>query len=372
MTTIKIGDIFDSSAQTLVNTVNCVGVMGKGIAKEFKKRYPTMFEDYAARCAVGAVQLGKPYHYTDLFGGISIVNFPTKKHWRSPSRLSDIAAGLDYFVAHYQSWGLQSVAFPPLGCGNGGLEWRAVGPLMYQKLSGLSIPVEIFAPYGTVNRELSHAFLAQPFENLAGMVGAPPSRLKDEWLALLEVVYQLSRQSYTRPVGRIIFQKICYIMTELGLETGFTFRQGSYGPFSDDVQNALTALANANLVREEQLGRMTALLASPEYERQRAQFAARLAPYQKWIHKTVDLFSRIKNTDQAEEVTSVLYAARKLKSERGEAAVSEQDVLEYINAWKKKTRDPEKQETIAAAIRNLQMLGWLKLAYSESLPFSSF
>jgi O-acetyl-ADP-ribose deacetylase (regulator of RNase III) len=145
MTTVKIGNLFESSAKTVVNTVNCVGVMGKGIALEFKKRYPAMFADYVKRCDAGLVQLGQPYHFSDLFGA-SIVNFPTKKHWRSASHLQDIEDGLDYFVSHYQQWGIESVAFPALGCGNGGLEWSAVGPLMYQKLSSLPIPIEIYAP----------------------------------------------------------------------------------------------------------------------------------------------------------------------------------------------------------------------------------
>jgi len=372
MTNIIIGNIFESSAQTLVNTVNCVGVMGKGIAKEFKKRYPTMFQDYSTRCNTGTVELGKPYLYTDLFKEVSVINFPTKKHWRSPSRLSYVEDGLDYFLAHYEEWGIQSVAFPPLGCGNGGLEWEAVGPLMYQKLSKLNVPVQIFAPYGTPKNQLSESYLSQTLVEKPNLVGIQHQKLKDEWLALLEVVYLLAQQPYAKPVGRTIFQKISYIMTELGVETGFSFRQGSYGPFSDDLKKALTILANANLIQENQLGAMTALRTSEEYENKRNEITPRLKPYTNKIAKTVDLFSRIKNTDQAEEVTTVLYTARKLKQERGSDEVSEQEVLDFITQWKKKMKTPEKEETLSGAIRNLQMLGWLKLNYSESLPYTSF
>ena len=116
-----IGDLFESRAKALVNTVNCGGVMGKGIAQEFKKRLPAMFEDYRERCARKQVRLGEPYLYRDA-SGLVIVNFPTKDHWRSPSRLADIERGLDHFKAQAASWGLTSVAFPPLGCGNGGLD----------------------------------------------------------------------------------------------------------------------------------------------------------------------------------------------------------------------------------------------------------
>lgn len=104
MIQMRIGDLFQSQAQTLVNTVNCVGVMGKGIAAEFKKRFPAMYADYRQRCDAGRVRLGEPYHYRDVVGA-SIINFPTKDHWRSPSRLEDIVRGLDYLVAHLPQWG---------------------------------------------------------------------------------------------------------------------------------------------------------------------------------------------------------------------------------------------------------------------------
>src|SRR6185369_10095183 len=145
MLTARTGDLFTSQAQTLVNAVNCIGVMGKGIALEFKKRYPAMFEDYAARCRRNEVQLGKPYVFRDL-GGTMIVNFPTKDHWRSPSRLKDIEDGLEYFARYATDWGITSVAFPPLGCGNGGLAWSDVEPLMHRKLGSLPIEIEIYSP----------------------------------------------------------------------------------------------------------------------------------------------------------------------------------------------------------------------------------
>ena len=90
-----IGDLFESQAQTLVNTVNCVGVMGKGVAEQFKIRFPDMFADYKRRTDSKEVRLGEPYLYRDS-SGMQIVNFPTKDHWRSPSRLADIERGLDY------------------------------------------------------------------------------------------------------------------------------------------------------------------------------------------------------------------------------------------------------------------------------------
>lgn len=151
---VLVGDLFASPAQTLVNAVNCVGVMGNGIALEFKRRYPAMYADYAQRCAAGSVRPGEPY----VFVGQSqpwILNFPTKRHWRSPSRLEDIVAGLAYLQRHYQAWGITSLATPALGCGLGQLSWRGVGPVLYDGLSRLDIPVELYAPVGTPEEELS-------------------------------------------------------------------------------------------------------------------------------------------------------------------------------------------------------------------------
>lgn len=368
--TIKalIGDMFASDMQTIVNTVNCVGVMGKGIAQIFKKEYPAMFEDYARRCERGEVRLGEPYHYKDL-AGASIVNFPTKGHWRAATRLEDVESGLDYFVKHFRPWGITSVAFPPLGCGNGGLEWATVGPLMYSKLKGLGIPVELYAPYGTPANQLKEEFLGADQQMEFGVKGRRREKLRPEWAALVEVLYELEQQPYANPVGRTIFQKICYILTKQGVETGFQFERKSYGPFADEVKEAINVLANNNWVTEQQLGRMTALRVGPEYAKARAKLAEELKPFQRKIDRTVDLFSRIKDTDQAEEVATVIYAVQNLKQERKSEAVSEADLFNYILEWKKPwKKDESKQQSLAEAIRNLEMLGWLRLQYSDSLP----
>lgn len=368
--TIKalIGDMFATEMQTIVNTVNCHGIMGKGIALLFKKKYPDMFEDYAERCERGEVRLGEPYHYKDLAGS-SIVNFPTKGHWRAATRLEDVEAGLDYFVKHFRNWGITSVAFPPLGCGNGGLEWATVGPLMYSKLRGIGIPVELYAPFGTPGSQLKDEFLGADQQLEFGVKGRRREKLRPEWAALVEVLYELEKQPYAHPVGRTIFQKICYVLTKQGVETGFEFERNSYGPFADEVKEAINVLANNNWVIEQQLGRMTALRVGPEYAKARAKLAEDLKPFRRKIDKTVDLFSRVKNTEQAEEVASVIFAVQSLKRERKPEEVSEADVFQYLLDWKKLwKKDEAKQESLIEAIRNLEILGWLRLQYSESMP----
>jgi len=148
MVKVLVGDLFESKAQTWVNTINCVGVMGKGVALEFKNRFPDMYEDYVTRCKRGEVKLGYPYLFKRLVPPW-ILNFPTKDHWRSVANLKSIIEGLKYLLSHYKDWRIQSLAIPPLGCGQGQLEWRIVGPTLYRLLSKIDIPIELYAPYVT-------------------------------------------------------------------------------------------------------------------------------------------------------------------------------------------------------------------------------
>jgi len=362
-----IGNLFESQAQTLVNTVNCVGVMGKGVAEQFKRRFPDMFEDYRRRVDRKSVRLGEPYLYRGS-GKVQIVNFPTKDHWRSPSRLSDIDRGLDYLASHVAEWGIQSLALPPLGCGNGGLEWTEVGPLIYRKLRKLPIDVEVYAPYGTPKQQLTEEYLSAPSQMSLHREGRKHAPLQPEWVVLMEVLRELEAQPYANPVGRTIFQKISYVLTEMGLPTGFRFSKGSYGPFSGEVKLALHDFANRNWLNEQHLGRMIALRVAPQYEKERGRYKEQIMHHQAKIDKTVDLFSRIKSTEQAEEVLTVLFASRQLKQSKHNADFAEQDLQDYILDWKKSWRSShEKKHAVANAIRNLVLLGWLRLKISESL-----
>src|SRR5205809_1783936 len=183
MISVLVGDIFESKAQTLVNTVNCVGVMGAGVALEFKKRFPEYYDDYRKRCERGSVKLGYPYLYRRL-DFPWILSFPTKDHWKSMTKLSDIVQGLKWITRHYRAWGIESLAVPPLGSGHGQLEWRVVGPTLYRYLSQLETPVELYAPYGIPDTELSPAFLRSQaaFGEVSPTV-PDPKWIKPAWVA---------------------------------------------------------------------------------------------------------------------------------------------------------------------------------------------
>ena len=142
MLTYSDSTVFNVEAQTIVNTINCEGVMGAGIALEFKLRYPKMFADYMHKCERREAKIGEPYLFRG-YGDPWILNFPTKKHWKYPSKLEWIQQGLEHFAAHYQENGITSVAFPLLGTHNGHLDWRDVQRVMEHYLTALDIPVQI-------------------------------------------------------------------------------------------------------------------------------------------------------------------------------------------------------------------------------------
>jgi O-acetyl-ADP-ribose deacetylase (regulator of RNase III) len=147
-------DLFESPAQVLVNTVNTVGVMGKGIAKRFKDTYPEMFEQYQKYCENKMLDVGKLWLYKSEHKWI--LNFPTKKHWRSPSKIEYVEEGLKKFVETYEEKGITSISFPLLGCGNGGLDWdNQVKPLMEKYLRPL--PIEVFIHLNESNTRPEHA-----------------------------------------------------------------------------------------------------------------------------------------------------------------------------------------------------------------------
>jgi len=148
MITYTTGDIFTSNCQALVNPVNCVGVMGKGLAKEFKSRYPENFDVYRLTCNQGKVKIGKMLVVTPVEkGGTYIINFPTKLHWMRYSQIGYITMGLIDLVKVIGMFEIKSIAVPALGCGLGGLEWGNVRPLIEYKLGGLEgVEVLVYEP----------------------------------------------------------------------------------------------------------------------------------------------------------------------------------------------------------------------------------
>jgi O-acetyl-ADP-ribose deacetylase (regulator of RNase III)/uncharacterized protein YwgA len=368
---VQIGDMFQSGMQTLVNTVNCVGVMGKGIAAEFKKRFPEMVKDYEQRCEKGEVKPGVPYVYQESMVSPLIVNFPTKSHWRAASRIEDIEKGLRILSGKYKEWGIQSIAFPPLGCGNGQLLWESVGPLMYKYTSQWDIPVTLYAPYVTRPDYLKIDFLKKGVigHRTAGSGANILEKMNPAWVALVEIVNRIEQQKYHLPVGRTIFQKVAYVATALGLPTGLQHVRGSYGPYCADLNTVKSRLANAGLLQESRQGNMFRVLPGLDYTRGKDKFVQELNRWNSLIDKTADLFLRL-DTNKAEIVATVLFVEKELSAQRQN--LTEKDILEEVMKWKQKRRPPLSEKEVAETIRNLGVIKWFTVTPSSDLPIDEF
>jgi uncharacterized protein YwgA/O-acetyl-ADP-ribose deacetylase (regulator of RNase III) len=361
MSNVRIleGDLLKSNMHALVNTVNTVGIMGKGVALAFKRQYPDMYHDYVKRCSRGEVRLGEPYIYRA--NDHVIVNFPTKQHWRSVSRLSDIEAGLDYLEHHYKEWQIKSLAVPPLGCGNGQLEWRVVGPILLRHLKRLDIPVELYAPHGsTLLGEVQLDLLDQ-----LGPQASDEQWLLEPWLvAIAETVSRLESLRYHWPVGRVMLQKIVYFATAAGLPTGLQFQRASYGPFSPDLKAAVGRLQNNGILTEHQRGRMIEVRTSSALEDARMSYSDQLAKWSDLIDHIVDLVARF-DTARAEIAATVHYAAQELGNLLGrKPTVTE--VVEYVEDWKRRRSPRLERADILRAIVGLGTRGWLQVDPDET------
>lgn len=363
-----VGDMFKSKAQTLVNTVNCVGIMGKGIALEFKNRFSDMYEDYRKRCEAKEVRLGEPYLYRRLTPPW-ILNFPTKDHWRSVSRIEDIIRGLDYLHQHYQEWGITSLAVPPLGCGQGQLEWRVVGPTLYRYLKRLDIPVELYAPYGTPSEQLQLNFLEKSPSDPTKATSEAPRRIEPAWVAVVEILARMETEPYHWPVGRTTLQKIAYFATESGIPTRLQFMRGSFGPYSAELKSQLTRLVNNGLIREERLGeKMFSVKVGPTFSDARKAYEREVEHWSGIVERLSDLFMRMR-TNQAEVAATVHFAAKSL-AEGTQETPTECEVLAEVMKWKQRRRPPLNEAEVSLAIRNLNMLGWLHAKPSKDLPLN--
>lgn len=230
--TFKAGDLFLDKSEALVNTVNCVGVMGKGVALEFKHRWPENYKAYKQACAAKVLRPGNMliFELTNLFGKSEpkfIINFPTKDHWRAKSKLEYISDGLDALVSDIQKYRIKSIALPPLGCGNGGLDWNIVRPIMLEKLSQLNdVNVLIYEPLkGSDDPEYVETHL----------------RMTLGRAVFLKAIAELET-SFGGALDRLSLQKIAYFLQIMGIPLNLDFSKNLYGPYSDSLKKAIVAL----------------------------------------------------------------------------------------------------------------------------------
>ena len=228
----KTGDILAEEAEALVNTVNCVGFMGRGIALQFKKAWPDNFKAYAAACRRNEVQPGRMFVFETgrLTNPRLIVNFPTKRHWRGKSRMEDIEAGLQDLVELIRKRGIRSIAVPPLGAGLGGLDWAEVRKRIERALRELpDVKVIVFEPTATPAAGLGARAKEAPKMTagraaLIGLMDRYLAGLLDPFVSLLEV------------------HKLLYFMQEAGEPLRLRLAKALYGPYAENLRHVLSEI----------------------------------------------------------------------------------------------------------------------------------
>lgn len=231
MITEAKGDLLKAPVEALVNTVNTEGVMGKGIALQFKKTFPAMFKDYAGAAKRGGVKLGHMHVWPTqaLDGPKYVINFPTKGHWRAKSRITDIDSGLHDLVRVVRELGITSIAVPPLGCGNGGLNWADVEPRIRAAFDTLpEVDVRVFAPAG------APAPADMP-------VNSPKPKMTPGRAALVGMIDRYTRQALSEP-SLIETQKLMYFLQLAGEPLNLRFAANRYGPYADNLRHVLTQI----------------------------------------------------------------------------------------------------------------------------------
>ena len=228
----KIGDILAEDAEALVNSVNCVGVMGRGVALQFKNAFPENFEAYADACKRNEVQPGRMFVFEtrQLSSPRYIINFPTKRHWRGKSRIEDVEAGLKALIQEVRDRNIRSIALPPLGSGLGGLEWMDVRQRIEAALRDIDdVRAVVFEPGGApvdgrANRSTAAPRMTAGRATLVGLMYRYVGGLLDPFVTLLEV------------------HKLMYFMQEAGEPLRLKFEKGPYGPYAENLRHVLLAV----------------------------------------------------------------------------------------------------------------------------------
>jgi O-acetyl-ADP-ribose deacetylase (regulator of RNase III) len=221
-----------ADAEALVNTVNCVGVMGRGIALQFKKAFPENFRFYEAACKKHEVRIGRVLVFETglLTRPKYIINFPTKRHWRGPSRNDYIDAGLKSLIGVVRSRGIRSIAIPPLGCGLGGLDWDDVRSRITKAFAELpDVKVLLFEPAG-----------APRPEKMAKASKAP--RMTPGRAVLVELIDRYLGAVLDPFVSLLELHKLMYFMQETGEPLNLRFEKGTYGPYAKSLRHVLSLM----------------------------------------------------------------------------------------------------------------------------------
>lgn len=293
----EVGNIFDSGADCLVNTVNCEGFMGKGIAYQFKLRYPQNNDDYVKACKHGALHIGTIHTYKE--DGIWIVNLPTKNKWRENSKINYIEVGLDCLGEFIRKEEPKKVAIPPLGCGNGGLDWKVVKPIISEKLK------DIEDKYNIIVYEPSISYNVIPKE---------PPKLNVSALSLLLIRMNLQKFDSLR------LQKSCFFVNYFLGEEYYHFDKWKYGPYSHSIDIVAKAIKEYQMFynlsdSKETYDQVYKVLCSKKVEEK----LNKLMPA---IKMSTEYINGIKTDKMVEGVATVMYLVQKNCNQNADGIIS--------------------------------------------------
>lgn len=334
------GNLLQAETQALVNTVNTVGVMGKGIALQFKERFKQNFKEYAAACKNGDIAIGKLFVVTEnsLEGQKIIVNFPTKTDWFKKSQYNYIEEGLKDLVGVINKYDIKSIALPPLGCGNGGLSWNKVRPLIEKYLGELSIDIIVYEPIDAVKDIL------QKEENKKEIELTPARAM---------LLYTLNEYEKRGEVASVFAaNKLAYFLQESGEPMRLQFVAYTYGPYAQAVEKVLYALNGKYITGLEQMNAKAfepLTLVSEKSAEVETYVNNKLSSIQKDRLKSVfKLIEGFESTLSLEILSSIHFLQRENKG------FTQKDYLEKIQSWNDRKKNLIKEEYINIALTHLE------------------
>lgn len=346
------GDIFETDAAALVNTVNTVGVMGKGIALQSKRRFPDNYEAYRRACEAGDVTPGKMFVWrSDQLGNPQwIINFPTKRHWKGKSRLEDIEAGLRDLRRQISALRIESIAVPPLGCGNGGLDWSRVRPLIARALQDLDgVEVEVYEPAGA----------PRP----ADMAPNPtPPRMTPHRAAMLAAFARYLEPGFT--LGRVEAQKLIYFLDVAGAPFNrLKFEQGPFGPYADGIRHVLNQVEGHFIEGFGDADTASAMRPLPQAvtdARAMLEDSANEA-FRRAVVSVADLTAGFDDAFGLELLASVHWVATRANPPARNAS----EAYALIGNWSDRKRQRYDESQVRAAWRRLEETGFVVTALPE-------
>ncbi len=345
MISITDGNIIEAEAEALVNTVNCVGYMGKGIALQFKQAYPENFEAYAKACRSDDIKPGKMFVFETgrMFNPRYIINFPTKRHWRGKSRLEDIESGLNTLVRDVKKLNIKSIAVPPLGCGLGGLKWSVVRPLIEKAFSELpNVNVHLYAPHGAPKAKAMPVHTAKPKMTIAR---ALLIKLMEKYL---ELSYRLTL---------LEIQKLAYFLQEVGEPLQLRYETGHYGPYAPNLNKVLERI-EGHFIRGygDKQKPDTEIELLPEAIEAANVFLKDSDDSRKRLQKVSEVIEGFETPYGVELLSTVHWVARYSKP----PATDENTAVTAVFNWNERKRKMFREPHIRVAWQKLEEQGWLQ------------